>query len=276
MANLANGLPNFENPPLTEVAISVQFESLAQLEAPQVGLLWSKFRDRFPNTEQHKPLDPVIESFEQPVQPKIRFEVSTVPPVPRCWFLNKTGSELIQIQLNRFTRNWRKVEKTDEYPRYEYVRKQFAQDLESFCQFLQAENIGDFKPIQCEVSYINNIEPTQDWSSHSQLDKVLAMWNPRQVGGLLSNLESVRVASQHVIKNEDGAPFARLHISTQPAFSVADNQPLFVMNITARGEPNEQSIEGVLDFIDKGREHIVRGFKSITTTIMHDSWGLEK
>lgn len=275
MAILASGLPNFENPPLTEVAISVQFESLEHLQAPQVGLLWSKFRDRFPNTEQHKPLDSLIESFEQPVQPKIQFEISTVPPVPRCWFLNETGSELIQVQLNRFTRNWRKVEKTDEYPRYEYVRKQFAEDLENFCQFLRTENIGDFVPIQCEVSYINNIGPTHDWSCHSQLDKVLAMWNPTQVGDLFSNLESVRVATQHVIKNADGAPFARLHISTQPAFSAADNQPLFVMNITARGAPLEQSIPGVLAFVDKGRELIVQGFKSVTTPEMHKEWGLK-
>lgn len=276
MARLASGLPDFENPPLTEVAISVQFNSLTQLQAPQIGLLWSKYRDRFPNTEQHKPLDPLIESFEQPAQPKIHFEISTVPPVPRCWFLNERGSELIQIQLNRFTRNWRKVETSDEYPRYHHVREQFAIDLANFCNFLESEGIGEFQPTQCEVSYINNIEQSDDWNNHSQLDKVLAMWNPGKVGNLLSNLESGRVATQHVVRSSDGDPIARLHISTQPAYSAADNQPIFVMNITARGAPFEQSIQGVLAFIDKGRELIVRGFKSVTTPEMHKVWGLKE
>ena len=275
MASLASGLPDFENPPLTEVAISVQFESLARLQAPQIGLLWSKYRDRFPNTEQHKPLDPHIESFEQPAQPKIQFEISTVPPAPRCWFLNDRGSELIQIQLNRFTRNWRKVEKSDEYPRYHHVREQFALDLTHFCSFLESEGLGEFQPLQCEVSYINNIEPSDDWNSHSHLGKVLSMWNPRKIGDLLSNLENCRVATQHVIRNEEGIPFARLHISTQPAFSAVDHRPIFVMNITARGAPIEQSIPGVLEFIDKGRELIVQGFKSVTTPEMHSEWGLK-
>lgn len=271
-----NRLPNFESPPLTEVAISVQFESLPALQVPQIGLLWSKFRDRFPNTEQHTPLDSVIESFEQPTHPKIQFEISNVPPVPRCWFLNDTGSELVQIQLNRFTRNWRKVDKSDLYPRYKYVREQFVQDFNYFCNFLEAEALGEFKPVQCEVSYINNIEPTNDWNEHSELGKVLTMWNPRKVDGLLSSLESSRVATQHIIRNEDGNPFARLHISTQPAFSSADNQPIFVMNITVRGAPFEQSSQGVLTFIDKGRELIVQGFKSVTTPEMHKVWGLKE
>lgn len=269
-----SGLPNFENPPLTEVAISVQFDSLPGLQAPQVGLLWSSFRGRFPRTEQHSPLDPYIEKFEQPAQPTIQLEFSNVPPVPRCWFLNESGSELIQVQLNRFTRNWRKVNQEDEYPRYKYVRDQFEKDLAEFCDFLQKEKIGDFRPNQCEVSYINNIESTDNWNRHSQLDRVLAMWNPGHCEGLLSNLESARVATQHIIANESGDPKARLHISTQPAFSAVDNKPLFVMNITARGAPTEKSTEGVLDFIDAGREMIVRGFRSVTTSEMHTIWGL--
>ena len=276
MANSTNGLPDFENPPLTEVAISVQFDPLPALQAPQVGLLWSRFRDRFPNTEQHTPLDPYIESFERPVKSKIQFEISNVPPVPRCWFLNPDGSELIQVQLNRFTRNWRKVEKEDEYPRYAYVREQFKKDLTTFCEFLEKENLGTFRPNQCEVSYINNIELDDNWKEHGHLGKVLAMWNPRDCGELLSNLESTRVATQHIFADVAGDPIARLHISTQPAFSVADNQPVFVMNITARGAPAEQSMPSVMAFIDKGREMIVRGFRSATTSGMHKSWGLKE
>lgn len=276
MANLANGLPNFENPPLTEVAISIQFDSLPLLQAPQIGLLWSKFRSRFPQTEQHVPLDPYVEKFDQDSKQTIQLEFSNVPPVPRCWFLNEKGSELIQVQLNRFTRNWRKVNNEDEYPRYEYVRNQFAEDLMEFCQFLEDEDIGEFKPVQCEVSYINHIEQMGAWHNHSELGKVLAMWNPRDCDDLTPSLENIRVATRHIFRDGAGAPLARLHISTQPAYSSSNNQPVFVMNITARGAPFVQSIDGVLSFIDKGRELIVRGFKSVTTSEMHEAWGLKK
>lgn len=276
MANLANGLPNFENPPLTEVAISIQFDSLPLLQAPQIGLLWSKFRSRFPQTEQHIPLDPYIEKFDQDSKQTIQLEFSNVPPVPRCWFLNEKGSELIQVQLNRFTRNWRKVNNEDEYPRYEYVRNQFAEDLIEFCQFLEDEDIGEFNPIQCEISYINHIEQMETWGNHSELEKVLAMWNPRDCDDLTPSLENIRVATRHIFRDGAGAPLARLHISTQPAYSSSNNQPVFVMNITARGTPSVQSIDGVLSFVDKGRELIVRGFKSATTSEMHEAWGLKK
>ena len=276
MTDDKNGLPDFSHPPLSEVAISVQFDSLAQLQVAQIGLLWSKFRKRFPKTEQHAPLAPYIERFEHDPPPTIQLEISNAPPVPRCWFLNDAGSELIQVQLNRFTRNWRKVKIEDEYPRYDYVRSQFSEDLNGFCNFLKDENIGEFRPIQCEISYINNIEPTNIWDEHRDLSKVLAMWNPRNCGRLLSNLENVRVATQHVVNEIAGEPPARLHISTQPAFSSTDKQPLFVLTLTARGAPMEQTTEGVLAFIDKGREMIVRGFKSVTTSEMHDSWGLKK
>ena len=36
-------LPDFEAPPLIEVAISVQFEPIPDLQTPQIGLLWSRF-----------------------------------------------------------------------------------------------------------------------------------------------------------------------------------------------------------------------------------------
>jgi hypothetical protein len=51
-----------------------------------------------------------------------------------------------------------------------------------------------------------------------------------------------------------------------------DNRPILVMNLTARGEPAEPTNEGVLSFVDRGREMIVRGFASITSPEMHKVW----
>ena len=272
MASLDYGLPHFENPPLTEVAISVQFDSLPDLQAPQIGLLWSKFRGRFPKTEQHSPVDPVIEKFEPPSQPKIQFEISNAPPVPRCWFLNEAGSELIQVQLNRFTHNWRKTKQEDEYPRYDHVKKQFSKELIEFCQFLNEEKLGEFRPNQCEISYINHIELSDIWNTHSQLGKILTVWDQKYSDDFLSEPENIRVATQHVFTNDERNPIGRLHVSAQPAFSVSSNEPIFVVNLTARGAPTDQSNEGVLAFMDRGREMIVRGFTSITTPEMHKFW----
>jgi len=265
-------LPDFGDPPLTEVVLSVQFDPLPNLQAPQIGLLWSKFRKDFPKTKQHAPLDPIIEKFEPPSQSSARLEISNVPPTPRCWFLNEAGSELIQIQPDRFIHNWRKVNREDEYPRYEHVRRQFSDELTNFCEFLQDEGIGSFSPNQCEVSYINHIEPCDAWNTHGQLDQVFTVLRTQYSDEFLSEPENIRFAAQYIFKDDEEKPMGRLHIYVQPAFSAADNRPILVMNLTARGRPIEPDIEGILSFMDRGREMIVRGFASITTPEMHKIW----
>ena len=276
MTNPTHGLPDFENPPLVEVAISIQFDPLPDLQVPQIGLLWSIFRERFPKTEQHSPFSPVIEKFGPPSQPKTQLEISTIPPAPRCWFLNEDGSELIQVQLDRFAHNWRKIKQEDPYPRYAHIRDQFLEELTEFRKFLQTEKLGEFRPNQCEITYINHIEPSNIWETHRQLEKVLAMWKPKYSDDFLSEPENIRVAAQHIFTTDDGNPTGRLHISVQPAFSVSNNEPIFVVSLTARGAPDEQSSQSALTFIDKGREMIVRGFTSITTPEMHKLWGRTK
>ena len=108
---MPRNLPDFANPPLAEVALSVQFEPLEQLRTAQIGLLWGEFRQRFPVTEEHAPLDSVIERFgvsrTSVLEP--RLQMLETPPVPRVWFLNEAGTELIQVQQERFIHNWRRL-----------------------------------------------------------------------------------------------------------------------------------------------------------------------
>src|ERR1700691_5158974 len=113
--------PEFVRPPVIEVALSVQFRRLERLRSAHLGSLWAKFRHRFPRTEDYAPLEPAFERFDQNRnQPKLGGEVRAydVPPLPRAWFLNEGGTELIQVQPDRFVRNWRKVDEEDRYVRY--------------------------------------------------------------------------------------------------------------------------------------------------------------
>ncbi|MCH7839452.1 MAG: hypothetical protein IID38_04355, partial [Planctomycetes bacterium] len=87
MSKMDKPLPDFSDPPVVEVALSVQFDSLKKLRTPQLGLLWREFRDRFPVTEEHAPLDAVVERFGAPRVRKgvARIEMLKSPPTPRCW-----------------------------------------------------------------------------------------------------------------------------------------------------------------------------------------------
>jgi hypothetical protein len=79
---------------------------------------------------------------------------------------------------------------------------------------------------------------------------------------------------RYQITTNDKKPVGRLHVSIQPGWRKPDNAPLFVLELTARGAPVGASIEGAGLFFDVGHEWIVRGFKDITTSAMHNAWRL--
>lgn len=265
-------LPNFANPPVIEVVLSVQFNPLTELQAPQLGLLWNEFRSRFPKAEQQPPLDSIMEKFgvRGPGKVNVRFEMGV--PVPRCWFLNEAGTELIQVQQDRFVHNWRKVGEEDTYPRYEYIRETLKTELHTFCQFLARERLGQLVPNQCEVTYVNHIVSGEGWEKHGQIGQVVTVWSSHYSDTFLSDPEDVRYAVRYVIPDEAGNPLGRLHLSIEPAYRVKDDKPIFVLELTARGRPTGEGLEGVLRFLDIGREWIVRGFTSITSPTMHKIW----
>lgn len=268
-------LPDFTNPPVVEVALSVQYASLERLRVAQIGQLWGEFKDRFPKTEEHAPLAAAWEKFEPAALPRvgIKLETSDVPPVPRVWFVNDEETELIQVQQDRFAHNWRKRGESDEYPRYERIRKSFKSELEKFRQFLSRDNIGEITPDQAEVTYVNHITPNEAWQNHGQVGEVVTVLTERYSDNFLSRAEDALFRARFRIHGADGKPLGRLHVVLHPAFSRTDQQPIFVLTLTARGAPLGSGVDAAINFLDLGREWIVRGFTSITSQRMHHIWG---
>jgi len=276
MSDFSQPSPVYSDPPVVEVALSVQFEAIKGLRTPQVGLLWNEFRSQFPRVEEHPPLDAVIERFGEkpkPSKPSIRFQMLPTPPIPRCWFLNKDGTQLIQVQSDRFIHNWRKRGADQEYPRYQNLRNAFAVELGKLEQFLQREELGDLCPNQCEVTYVNHILAGKGWKEFSELGEVLTVFQAQYSDGFLPAPEDARTALRFMIPNEQGEPRGRLHISVEPAYRTSDGTPMLVMNVTARCHPTGDGVGGALGSLDIGHEWVVRGFTSITTPAMHGIWG---
>ncbi len=270
-----NKLPSFENPPLIEVALSVQFESLPELQIPQLGLLWAEFKERFPRVEQHTPVDQVIERIgvRAVPQPRVGFKLLENPPLPRLWFAEDGGNELVQVQSDFFGRNWRKIKELEEYPRYEdAIRPGFVTDWNIFERYVEEKGLGPIKPNQCSVTYVNHIVSGDVWQDHNELGSIFRIWNGGNDKRIPLEMEDAKFALRYVISSQKNEFFGRLHISVEPAFLKQDDKPIFVLTLTCRGKPMNEGLDGILSFMDLGRRHIVDSFDAITTEEMHEVW----
>lgn len=269
MSTRPSDLPDFENPPVVETVLSVQFEPLTRIRAAHFGLFWDEIRDRFPKTEERPPLEPAFEVFPEPLKPPLglRIESYERPPIPRFWFMNESGTELVQIQHNRFIRNWRKVGQGDQYPRYEKLKARFEEDFSLFQRFVAAQGLEDIKVNQCEVTYINHIIVGEGWSAYEEVDKVINLWR-QPVTRYPGLAQTTMFHARFMIAQGEGKPIGRLHADLKPAVHTKDGRQMFVLELTARGLLGEG-----IGFFDIGREWIVRSFTGITTPEMHKVWG---
>lgn len=265
-------LPAFDDPPVVETVLSVQFEPLALVRTAHLGLLWNEYRASFPKTDERPPLDPVHEQFpEVPVaRVGLRLQALEKPPIPRLWFTNERGNEMIQVQNDRFIKNWRKEGEGEQYPRYEKViRPHFDRDYRIFLDFLEKHELGRPCINQCEVTYVNHIVAGKGWERYNDIEKIFMFWR-----GLKSMppgpAEDLRLHARFIIPGEQNVPIGRLHLDLQPAVRTSDNQPMYVLHLTARGH-----VGYGIDFFDIGREWIVRTFRLLTNSSMHAIWRIK-
>lgn len=267
-------LPGYNNPPVTEVVLGVQFDPIANIRSEHLVLLWKEYRERFPNIEEHPPLNSTFESFEPGPRKKEPIQIQLIQgqPPSRRWFLSSEGDELIQVQFDRFVVNWRSLKENHAYPRFEHVRDVFLKEFDIFSAFIKAEELGDINFNQCEITYVNQIKPEEVWGRFGQLNKVFTVWENHYSDSFLNEPEDARFDIKYIIPGPEGHPIGRMHISINSAYLKSDGSPIFTMNLACRGKPLGEGIEGVIGFFQTGREWIVSGFTSITTTEMHEAW----
>ncbi len=261
------GLPDFDDPPVSEVLLDVALDPLPLVRNAHLGLFWAEhLRGEYPQLQEHPPVGLNEERFgvEPPV---LQFRLEPSVPVMRQWFVSEDDSRLVQLQQDRFIQNWRRRSPASDYPRYESLRESFERYFSTWESFLRANDLGAPTIRQAEVSYINQLLPDTVWGSQSELDRVLRTWRP-DFGGedLLSDpIEDVRMAWRHTIADDTG-PYARLYVSVEPVGGG------LVLQLTVRGRPRDGSLKTALAFFDMGRERIVKAFAAITTDAMHQRW----
>ena len=246
------------SPPLTEAALSLGFSEFHRLMSGQLDGLWNaKYRRRFPKSEEMGPYSPMIEEEEGGLA-----AVPSASPLTniRRWFLSRGGNRLVQVQRNWFAYNWRTagrgVTGGSPYPGYRAVRDGFTGHLEAFIRYAEEEDLGEFQPMQCEITCVSRLPAGGAWKGPGEVDNALRLF-ARPAGGRLPDQEAMRHITQYVIAGADGKRLGRLYARVETA--VAEEAQLLVLSLFARS-PAVDSLEQATEFFDLGHEWIVRGF----------------
>ncbi|MBW4444356.1 MAG: TIGR04255 family protein [Plectolyngbya sp. WJT66-NPBG17] len=260
-------LPSFENPPVTEVACSVLFRSIEELATAHVGLLWQAFQPEYPYVEDTVPLASKVEFFEnKPIEAKL--QITGVPPMPRVWFITESGNRVIQIQRERFIHNWRKIQNTDEYPRYESVVNKFQEYLSTFEGFLANSRLSKLSYLQYELTYVNQIPQSHGWKTFEDIGNIFPDFSWRtQSERFLKSPKSLNWGTSFDLPDEIG----RLYVGVSSAMQ--GNEPILLVELTVRGIGDYAAPESLRKWFDIAHDWIVRAFADLTAeSIQTEIW----
>lgn len=263
---ISNVLPEYKNPPLTEVVCGITFTPMDNLIATHLGILWGAFQPDFPRAEEFAPLASQIEIVgEQVLQGKMQF--TEVPPLPRQMFLSDNERNVIQVQRDKFLFNWRKLKLDDAYPRYKNVFSSYKEKLEIFEKFL-IDGEMQIAPVQYELTYVNQISECDVWKSIDELANVFPTISLNFEEGLIpSKPENANFRISFLLPDKLG----RLHATIKTgATRKVDGKKIIVFDLTARGISNETGKKGMEKWFDVAHEWIVKGFTDLTSKEMQE------
>jgi uncharacterized protein (TIGR04255 family) len=262
-------LPVFDNAPVNEVVIGIQFER-TDVTGAHIGLFWRGLREEFPKASEQPPLEPKIEVLQPP-----HFSAPTLQFASwrgsRHWLASEDEVQLIQIQADRLLFNWRRGPHNAPYPHFEALQDKFWNIAEKWSAFLREEG-QVLRLTQWEVTYINHIL-TPD--GQPPLADVLSCWSGQLDQALGGRADTGRIEAQRVL-TENTSPWARMYVSITTAIR-SDQVPLIAFELTVRGAPeSEDPWETTHARLLAARREIVVAFDTLTTPKMHAIWGKQK
>lgn len=263
----------YERPPVIERVIGVQFDPLKGLSSGNFGKFWSTLdQTEWPISTDAQELPLQYEHFGEgaqfPLDPHtLQLQFSQVPRL-RVQIRNALKDRIIQLQNGRFHLNWLRAGGDVDYPRFPTIKSEFLNHWQQFRQFSEQQSLGNLKPNQWEVTYLNHIpqgpiwNSPEDWSFFKPLDSVSPKASPLP-------LQNFNGEWSYEIPEQKG----RLHVRWQ--HTSRNETKLIVITMTARGPLSGESVEELTDGLDCGRRHIVESFASLMDDKANAYWGMK-
>jgi uncharacterized protein (TIGR04255 family) len=268
-------LPDYERPPIDEVAIGVQFAApIPGFVDAHTGVFWQRVQNAYPKADAQprielppgalQPIGATPSPFPLDIQ-----KLLGSPHGGRTFLVSDDDAYLLQIQNDRFYRNWRRRDAP--YPHFDDLAEEFRAHYASFRAFLDDERLSAPPVRHVEVSYIN-------WITDLAMTEFLKPGGPvtLKVIGVDERPQDQTWTARYVVRDAHSQPTAHLIAQCVPAVRPGEPAPMpgsqmsltFLMPWTE--SPTETALE---DILAMGRNVIVRSFTDLTTPAAHEHWG---
>ena len=261
-------LPNYDNPPVNEVVVGVQYAPPEGFSATNFGEVHGLFAAEFPKVEEKPWLEPKIETFGEAERSLAIAARSPARPVlPRLWFVSEAGDHLLQFQEDRFFLNWMRRGSGDEYPRFDSILDRFMNHLGTLRRYYRDRHGHHVALSQAEVMYVNTIPV----SSFGELSRWIS-------GGLPGSgaVHSLNFSSEEVMCDKAGQPTQRFYAEIVSTHAKEGEGKAYRLSLTVRGIPCAEGDAASIDlreYLSTYRRKIVETFDSIITDHAKNEWG---
>ena len=248
---------DFKTPPVVEAGIAVYFESVPFLNninlTARAFELVSAFGFKMPNLEQTL----YIEMRDETEVPKSvqNFSFSQGVQKTGIRITSSDGTSRLDIQDNRFGYTW--VQQNDcDYPRYEELKNTFVEKFNIFCNGVPTLGVISPKITQAGIQYVNLLD--DDNGNAYELLNLIDLESFR-------NHEAIHFYTRQRLTEKEEIGRLYLAFDTVTNFENTKSGDLeqkrkLKFALTFRGKPKENGIDGLANFIDRGRESIVNTF----------------
>lgn len=251
---------HFKNPPISEVACSIQYE-ISDIDFAIQNQFYNKIKDRYPKVTDNPPLPYVYDRFSgfsgTPPPRKI--------PFVRYFFIDTQDSKLIQLQEGRFLFNWRKIEDSGSvYPKFDAVFGEFMQNWKTYSDILSTYN-AKITINQLELTYVDHIPFSEFNTDHWMLSDILTLFGKEP---LLESIDNANFGFSIPIEQLSG----HLHISGHSGIRNIDKKAILALDSTARGLINGKT-STIEAWFTEAHDVIDNAFFNIISEKAKKIWG---
>ena len=266
----SRALPHFDNPPVVETVIGVQFSPISNYSNAHAGWFWKSFLDSSWDGVTEVPrLDDMFERFggERAFAQVQGIMLGPSSEGQRMQFINSSSGRMVQIQNTRLILNWRTNPADRTYPSFSILKDEFLARLEDFRAFAVASGTPELTINQWEVVYVNHISKGELWDKPADWAAVLNFFAVPNNSAATLDCDTFGGQWSLALPEKRG----RLHVSVQHGrVENARGPEIMVLQLTARGDVGPD--RSLADHLEIGHATIVDSFAAMTSETAHKHW----